>query len=39
MKCAGKWLEFKKISLSEVTQAQKDKHGIYPLISGCKLYK
>ena len=36
MKLAGKWMELeKKIILSEVTQTQKDMHGIYSLISGC----
>ena len=28
MKFAGKWLELENIILSEVTQTQKDKHGI-----------
>jgi len=28
MKFAGKWLELKKIILSEVIQTQKDKHSI-----------
>ena len=33
-KFAGKWMELeKKIILSEVTQTQKDKHGMYSLIS------
>jgi hypothetical protein len=30
---AGKWMEVENI-LSEVTQTQKDMHGIYSLISG-----
>ena len=38
MKFAGKWMELeKKIILSEVTKTQKDKHGIYSLISGYQL--
>jgi hypothetical protein len=31
---AGKWMELENIILSEVTQTQKDAHGIYSLISG-----
>jgi hypothetical protein len=31
---AGKWMELENIILSEVTQAQKDMHGVYSLISG-----
>ena len=31
---AGKWMELKNIILSEVTQTQKDMHGMYSLISG-----
>ena len=31
---AGKWMELENIILSEVTQAQKDVHGFYTLISG-----
>ena len=34
MRFAGKWMELQNIILSEVTQAQKDMHGIYSLISG-----
>lgn len=35
MKFAGKWIELeKKIILSDVTQIQKDIHGMYSLISG-----
>jgi hypothetical protein len=30
----GKWMELENIILSEVTQTQKDMHGIYSLISG-----
>jgi hypothetical protein len=33
MKFAGKWIKLENIVLSEVTQAQKDKHGVYSLIS------
>ena len=33
MKILGKWLELEKIILSEVMQTQKDKHGMYSLIS------
>ena len=32
-KFQGKWMELKKIILSEVTQTQKDKYGIYSLLS------
>ena len=31
---AGKWIELENIILSEVTQTQKDMHGMYSLISG-----
>ena len=31
---AGKWTELENIILSEVTQTQKDMHGMYSLISG-----
>jgi hypothetical protein len=31
---AGKWMELKNIILSEVTQTQKDMHGMYSLING-----
>ena len=35
MKFAGKWMELeKKIILNEVTQTQKDKHGMYSFVSG-----
>jgi hypothetical protein len=30
----GKWMEQEDITLSEVTQTQKDMHGMYLLISG-----
>ena len=31
---AGKWIELGDIILSEITQTQKDMHGMYSLISG-----
>ena len=31
---AGKWMELENIILSEVTQTQKDMHGMYSLRSG-----
>jgi hypothetical protein len=31
---AGKWMELENIILSEVTQTQKDMHGMYLLING-----
>jgi hypothetical protein len=31
---AGRWIELENIILSEVTQIQKDMHGMYSLISG-----
>ena len=34
MKFAGKWIELENIILCEVTQTQKDMHGMYSLISG-----
>ncbi|KAL6030791.1 hypothetical protein STEG23_018581 [Scotinomys teguina] len=34
MKIAGKWMELENVILSEVTQTQKDKYGIYSLIGG-----
>ena len=34
MKFSGKCMELEKIILSEVTQTQKDKYGMYSLISG-----
>jgi hypothetical protein len=30
----GKWMEIENIILTEVTQTQKDMHGMYSLISG-----
>jgi hypothetical protein len=32
-KCPGKWMELGNIILSEVTQSQKNTHGMYSLIS------
>jgi hypothetical protein len=34
MKFLGKWIELENIFLSEVTQSQKNTHGMYSLISG-----
>jgi hypothetical protein len=34
MKFTGKWIKLENIILSEVTQSQKNTHGIYSLISG-----
>jgi hypothetical protein len=34
MKFLGKWMEFENITLSEVTQLQKNTHGTQSLISG-----
>jgi hypothetical protein len=34
MNFVGKWMELENIILSEVTQTQKDIHGIYSLICG-----
>jgi hypothetical protein len=34
IKFASKWMEVEKSILSEVTQSQKDKHGLYPPVSG-----
>ena len=34
MNFAGKWMELENIILSEVTQTQKDMHGMYSLIRG-----
>jgi hypothetical protein len=31
---AGKWIELENTILSEITQTQKDMHGMYSLISG-----
>jgi hypothetical protein len=33
-KFLGKWMEVENIILSEVTQSQKNIHGMYSLISG-----
>ena len=33
LKFAGKWMDLENIILSEVTQTQKDKRGIYSLIA------
>jgi hypothetical protein len=33
VKFSGKWMGLEKIILSEVTQTQKEKHGMYSLIS------
>ena len=35
MNFAGKWMKLENIILTEVTQTQKDMHGMYSLISGC----
>ena len=34
MKFAGKWIDLENIILSELTQSQKNIHGMYSLISG-----
>jgi hypothetical protein len=34
MKFEGKWMELENTILSEVTHTQKNKHGIYSLLSG-----
>jgi hypothetical protein len=34
MKFLGKWIELENIILSEVTQLQKNTHGMHPLITG-----
>ena len=34
MKFLGKWMDLEDIILSEVTQSQKNIHGMYSLISG-----
>ena len=34
MNFAGKWMELENIILSEVTQSQKNTHGMHSLISG-----
>ncbi|KAL6039998.1 hypothetical protein STEG23_015564, partial [Scotinomys teguina] len=38
MKFSGKWKELENIILSEVTQTQKDKHGLSPLLSWIPSY-
>ena len=35
----GKWMELVNIILTEVTQTQKDMHGMYSLISRCQQEK
>jgi hypothetical protein len=34
IKFSGKWMELENVILSEITQSQKNAHGIYSLISG-----
>ena len=34
LKFVGKWLDLENITLSKVTQTQKDKYNMYPLIGG-----
>jgi hypothetical protein len=34
MKFVGKWMKLENIILTEVTQSQKNTHGMYSLISG-----
>jgi hypothetical protein len=34
MKFLGKWIDLEVITLSEVTQSQKDTHDMHSLISG-----
>jgi hypothetical protein len=34
MKFAGKWMELENIILSEMSQSQKNTHGMHSLISG-----
>ena len=34
MKFLGKWMELENIILSEVTQTQKNTHGMHSLVSG-----
>ena len=36
MNSAGKWMDLESIILSEVTQSQKDMHGMYSLILALK---
>ena len=35
MKFLGKWMELESVILSEVTQSQKNAHGMHSLISRC----
>ena len=35
MKFLGKWMELESVILIEVTQSQKNTHGMHSLISGC----
>ena len=35
MKFLGKWMELESVILSEVTQSQKNIHGMHSLTSGC----
>ena len=35
MKFLGKWMELESVILSEVTQSQKNAHGMHLLMSGC----
>jgi hypothetical protein len=34
MKYLGKWIELENVTLSEVTQSQKNSHNMHSLISG-----
>jgi hypothetical protein len=34
MKLPGKWMDLEAITLSEVTQSQRNSHDMYSLISG-----
>jgi hypothetical protein len=34
LKLLGKWMQLENVIMSEVTQSQKNTHGIHPLISG-----
>ena len=34
IKFAGKWMELENIILSEVTESQKNTHGMYSLVRG-----
>ena len=37
MKLLGKWIELENIILSEVTQSQKNTHGMHSLLRGYEL--